>query len=72
MIDQSTLETLRSMRLSAMAQSFEDQLNDSDTYRSLSFEERFGLLVDSEWAKRQSNKLTRGIKQAHFSNQKPA
>jgi hypothetical protein len=51
-----------------MAQSFEDQLNDSDTYRSLSFEERFGLLVDSEWAKRQSNKLTRGIKQAHFSN----
>ena len=68
MINQSTLETLRSMRLSAMAQSFEDQLNDSETYRSLSFEERFGLLVDAEWAKRQANKLTRVIKQAHFSN----
>lgn len=62
MIDQSTLETLRSMRLSAMAQSFEDQLNDLETYCSLSFEERFGLLVDAEWAKRQSNKLSKAIK----------
>ncbi len=68
MINQSTLETLRSMRLSAMAQSFEDQLNDSETYRSLSFEERFGLLVDAEWAKRQANKLNRAIKMGHFSN----
>jgi hypothetical protein len=40
MINQSTVETLRSMRLSAMAQSFEDQLNNSATYSSLSFEER--------------------------------
>jgi hypothetical protein len=37
MINQSTVETLRSMRLSAMAQSFEDQLNNSATYSSLSF-----------------------------------
>ena len=68
MIDQSTLETLRNMRLSAMAQSFEDQLNDSETYCSLSFEERFALLVDAEWAKRQANKLSKVIKQARFSN----
>ena len=46
MINQSTLETLRNMRLSAMAQSFEDQLTNSETYHSLSFEERFGLLVE--------------------------
>jgi len=37
MINQSTIETLRSMRLSAMAQSFEDQLNDSVTYGSIAF-----------------------------------
>lgn len=68
MINQSTSETLRSMRLGAMAQSFEDQLIDSSTYGTLSFEERVGLMVDSEWAKRQSNKLNRTIKLAHFSN----
>ena len=68
MINQSTVETLRSMKLAAMAQSFEDQLNDSVTYGSLLFEERFGLMVDAEWAKRQSNKLNRTIQLAHFSN----
>lgn len=68
MINQSTLETLRNMRLSAMAQSFEDQLTNSETYHSLSFEERFGLLVDAEWAKRQTNRLNRAIKMARFSN----
>ena len=68
MINQSTIETLRSMRLSAMAQSFEDQLNDSATYGSLAFEERLGLIVDAEWAKRQSNRLNRNIGMAHFSN----
>jgi len=68
MINQSTLEMLRSLKLRAMAQSFEEQLNDSATYRSLSFEERFGLMVDAEWAKRQFNKLNNSIKQAHFSN----
>jgi len=65
MINQSTIETLRSMRLSAMAQSFEDQLNNSTTYSSLSFEERLGLIVDAEWAKRQSNRLNRNIRMAH-------
>lgn len=68
MINQSTIETLRSMRLGAMAQSFEDQLNDSVTYGSLAFEERLGLIVDAEWAKRQSNRLNRNIGMAHFSN----
>lgn len=68
MINQSTIEMLRSLKLRSMAQSFEEQLNDSATYGSLSFEERFGLMVDAEWAKRQANKLNNSIKQAHFSN----
>lgn len=45
-----------------MASAFEDQIRDPKTYHSLSFEERFGLLVDSEWAMRQVNKLNRLIK----------
>lgn len=68
MINQSTTELLRGMRLSAMASAFEDQIRDPKTYHSLSFEERFGLLVDSEWAMRQANKLNRLIKKAHFSS----
>lgn len=68
MINQSTVEALHGMRLNSMAQAFEDQLNDSSTYGNLSFEERFGFMVDAEWAKRQTNKLNRAIKSAHFSN----
>ena len=68
MIDQSTVDTLRKLKPSSMAQSFEDQINDFDSYRTLSFEDRLGLMVDAEWAKRQANKLNRNIKLARFSN----
>ena len=68
MINQSTSAALHGMRLGAMAQAFEDQIKDAATYAALSFEERFGLMVDAEWAKRQANKLNRTIKLAHFSN----
>ena len=43
MINQSTIETLRSMRLSSMAQAFEDQLNDSVTYGSLASKKDWAL-----------------------------
>ena len=67
MTDNSTLETLKAMRCSAMALEFENQLNDSKTYDTLSFEERFGLLVDAEWNRRQKNKLQKLVKLATFS-----
>jgi DNA replication protein DnaC len=68
MINQSTIDTLRQMRMGAMAQALEEQLLDHETYGKLAFEERLGLLVDAEWSKRQSNKLNRHIRNAHFSN----
>jgi DNA replication protein DnaC len=67
MIDNSTLETLKAMRCSAIAQEFEKQLEDSKTYDTLSFEERVGLLVDAEWNRRQKNKLQKLVKLATFS-----
>ena len=67
MTDNSTLETLKAMRCSAMALEFENQLNDSKTYDTLSFEERVGLLVDAEWNRRQKNKLQKLVKLATFS-----
>lgn len=62
-----TLELLRSLRLSAMAQELETQFANGDDYKALGFEERVGLLVDAEWINRQSNKLNRHIRNAHFS-----
>jgi len=67
MVDQSTIETLKGMRLGAMAAAFDGQIKDQEKYRGFSFEERFGLIVDAEWNKRQGNKLARYVRNAHFA-----
>lgn len=54
MIRQSTIDKLHEMRLSAMADAFENQCADAATYQNLSFEDRFGMLVDREWEKRKT------------------
>ena len=59
MTRQSTVDTLKTMRFSAMAEEFELQFADSDSYSQLSFEDRMGLLVDAEWNRRQVNKYKR-------------
>ena len=53
--------------MNAFAAELERQLEDSENYSQLGFEERLGLLVDSEWNCRQNNKLNRYIKNARFS-----
>ena len=62
----STIEQLRSMKFSAMAKEFENQLGNPGTYAQMGFEDRFGLLVDAEWNRRQANKLARRIHDAHL------
>ena len=66
MIRQSTIDKLHDMRLSAMSDAFECQCKDPDTYQGLSFEDRFGMLVDKEWDKRKSTKLQKLIHSAEF------
>ena len=63
----NTLEHLRAMKLSAFASELERQMEDAGSYNQLGFEDRLTLLVDSEWNRRQSNKLNRYIRNAHFS-----
>lgn len=63
----STIEQLRSMKFSAMAKEFESQLSNPGIYAQMGFEDRFGLLVDSEWNRRQANKLARRIREAHLN-----
>lgn len=65
MINESTIKKLNQMRLTAMAERYRLQQNDQ-SFESLSFDERLGLLVDFEWDRRKSNKLTRLIKNASF------
>ena len=47
MITQTTIEKLINMRLTAMAARYRNQMNDP-SFEGLSFDERFGLLVDTE------------------------
>lgn len=54
MIRQSTIDKLHDLRLSAMSDAFECQCRDPETYQGLSFEDRFGMLVDKEWDKRKA------------------
>lgn len=63
MLDQATLEKMQAMRMSAMAEAFERQLT-SPQFAELSFEERLGMLVDTEWTAREQRKLSRRLKGA--------
>lgn len=63
MLNQATLDKMQSMKMSAMAEAFQKQF-ESPQYGELSFEERIGLLVDTEWTAREQRKLSRRLKGA--------
>ena len=65
MVNENTVSKLNEMRLTSMADSYREQLKDN-AYQELSFEERFGLIVDLEWSRRKNNKLSKLIKKADF------
>ncbi|MCD4712771.1 MAG: IS21-like element helper ATPase IstB [Clostridiales bacterium] len=65
MTNESTINKLIEMRLTAMADAFRIQLNDN-ALNSLSFEERLGLLVDVEYTSRKNNRFHRLIRLAKF------
>jgi len=60
-----TILKLRKMRLPALAAAYNDQAKDPDNYASLSFDERFTLLVDAEFDARTNNKVKRLLKGSH-------
>ncbi len=68
MLNQATLEKMQEMRMHALAEAFEQQLASSQ-YGELSFEERVGLLIDTEWTSREQRKLTRRLKAARLRYQ---
>jgi DNA replication protein DnaC len=66
MTQQTTIDMLRGMKMSAMAAELEKQMGDP-AFRELGFEDRLGLLVNAEWNRRQSNKVERLMRTARFS-----
>ena len=65
MTNQSTIDKLIEMRLTAMADAFRIQMDDP-TMKEVPFEDRFGMLVDIEYSNRKNNRLKRLIRQAEF------
>jgi DNA replication protein DnaC len=63
MLTQQTLEKMNAMKLSGMSEAFQQQLASTECAR-LSFDERLGLLVDSEWTAREQRKLKRRLRSA--------
>ena len=66
MLTETTVNKLNEMKLTTMARAFKEQLT-TPCISELSFEERFGLLVDQEWTSRKNNHLKKLIKKAKFA-----
>ena len=65
MLNQPTIEKLNAMKLHGMADAFREQMETADASQ-LSFDERFGLLVDRQWIWKENRALIRRLQLAKF------
>jgi DNA replication protein DnaC len=63
MFNQMTIDKLNMMKLYGMALAFSEQI-ESTRYNELSFEERFGMIIDKEMTHRENKKLKNLLKKA--------
>ena len=63
MLNEQTMHKLYAMKLSGMAESYEEQRQQSQM-GELSFEERFAMLVERQWIWKENRALTRRLKYA--------
>ena len=68
MLNHPTLDQLKAMRLTGMAQAFEEQLHDSNV-DALSFDDRLAFLVDREHTLRTNRQLTNRLRRAKLKLQ---
>jgi DNA replication protein DnaC len=66
MLNEQTIEKLYALRLPAMAEAFKEQLESPDGCQDLSFQERFGLLVDRQFTWKEDRRLQRLLKNARL------
>ena len=62
---QATIEQLQDLRLNGLLEAWREQQT-QPTYHDLSFDERLALLVEREYLRRQNQRLSRRLKQAHL------
>jgi DNA replication protein DnaC len=65
MLNKTTINQLHDLHLSAMAAAFIAQQEQPDM-EAIPFEERLGLLVETEWLSKRSNRINRLIAKANF------
>ncbi len=65
MTNQSTINKLIEMRLTALADAFRNQMDDPKM-KDVPFDDRLGMLVDIEYTSRTNNRLRRLIRKAEF------
>jgi len=63
MLNEQTMEKLTALKLNGMADAFKEQLEQPDIHQ-LSFEERFGLLVDRHWTWKEDRRMKRLLRNA--------
>jgi DNA replication protein DnaC len=67
MLNQQTLHKLFVMRLNGMADAFRQQMEQPDA-SGLSFEERFGMLVDRQWSWKEDRALARRLRTSRLKS----
>lgn len=65
MLHEQTIEKLMDLGMRELAKAFRSQMQDN-TLNSMSFEDRFGLLVDAQWSQRTSKRISSLIQKADF------
>jgi DNA replication protein DnaC len=65
MLNSSTLDQLAALHLHAMATAWQEQQRHAD-HAALSFDERFGLLIDAQWLARENRRLERALQEARL------
>ena len=68
MLNEQTLDKLYLMKLLAMAEGFKEQLQQPSSH-DLSFDERFGMLVDRQWIWKENKRLKQLLKEAKLKLQ---
>ncbi|MCG6536434.1 MAG: ATP-binding protein, partial [Syntrophales bacterium LBB04] len=66
MLNEQTMEKLCALKLPAMALAFREQLETPNSCDSLSFQERFGIIVDWQWTWKEDHRMQRLLKNAHL------
>jgi DNA replication protein DnaC len=68
MLNEQTFDKLYGMKLLGMAEAFKEQ-SQQPSFQDLSFDERFGILVDRQWSWKETARLKRLLKEAKLKLQ---